>query len=191
MADMTPEQREAFQKDKALIIGEESELAAFSNFARLFREENCRGLVLFNGVVEFLYPDAEFKVEITGEFDHILILERERCLVYNELKTTFSRSHALKKRQFEKFRRLLQDHFPIGDGWRLILCYGFTRWPGSNPEAVDNRPCSKCGEFVFMVKDFESIKTWYRGITSLLTGTGESGKSRTVCEPGIRFTFGF
>lgn len=169
LADMSPEQAATFERDKAMIIGEESEMEAFSNFMRLFREEGSRDLVLFNGV-EFLYPDAEFKTALTGEFDHILILRAKKCIVYNELKTTFSKSHALKKRQFEKFTRLLRDHFPIGEGWRLILCYGFARWPGSSADDTDRRPCSKCAQFVFMVNDYASIKAWFKGIESLSRG---------------------
>ena len=163
---MTVEQKQHFAKHKALIKGDESEEASFTNLSRVLSQKRYRKnrIFVFNGV-EFLFPDSDFKTGLVGEFDHIIVDESKNAIIYIELKTTFSRSHAIRKRQFEKFRALVQLHFPMGEGWRLVTAYGFTEWPNSMDEgAFARRPCIECAKNVFFVDDPSSIQRWYDGI---------------------------
>ena len=122
--EMTEVQRKHYARHKSLITGDESEQAAFTNFARLFREERYEAerIVVFHGL-EFIFPSEDFTRQLTGEYDQIFVVEKRRLILYLENKTTFSRNHALKKRQFEKFRELLDIQFPVGEGWKLVTAY--------------------------------------------------------------------
>ena len=139
LEDMTAEQREHFEEFKKTLVGDESERACFGNLRRLLTVCNCplsvkRGqeghqcilkghpnlrIFSFAGT-EFLYPDAEYKKTLTAEFDNIFIIDALKAIVYCELKGTFSKSHALKKKQFERFKSLIGELFPLGEGWRIL-----------------------------------------------------------------------
>ena len=80
-----------------------------------------------------------------------------RLIVYVEYKATFSANHARKKKQFERFRDLLRNHFPVGQGWRLVTAYGFGRWPRTEDGEKCLLPCKKCEKFTFLVDDKEGI----------------------------------
>ena len=166
-AQLTDEQKDEFEKHKNLIMGDESEEAAFTNFARLFRRPEFEDLriVSFNGV-EFLFPDASYRKEITGEYDQIIVVEYVKAVFYVEYKRTFSGNHARKKRQFEKFRSLLQTHFPFGEGWKLVTSYGFSKWPDSCAE----HPWAKCMEHVFMVENYDQMEAWFDNMLAKLKG---------------------
>ena len=110
-------------------------------------------IVLFTGI-EFLFPSVEKDVTLVGEFDHILVIDSLKLIIYCELKATFSRSLAKRKRQFERFKDLLESHFPIGEGWRLATAYGFSRMPDNG------RLCSSCGDNVFFVNQASSLRKW-------------------------------
>lgn len=164
---MTPEQKIEFEKYKHTVIGDDSEAAAFSNFSKLFRREKYEYTRIFsmNGI-EFLFPDAEFTKEITGEYDQIIVAEEIKTIVYVEYKATFSGNHARKKQQFIKFRSLLDTHFPIDEGWVLVTSYGFAKYPAcdkNNPVV----PCATCQKFVFLVQSFPEISAWFNSIISL------------------------
>ena len=171
---MTTSQLAHFNSEVALLRGDESEQSSFSNFAKLFcgaKYAHMR-IFLFNGV-EFLYPDAKGSKALTGEFDQIIIDESKKAIIYTELKTTFSRSHAVKKRQFERFLELIRCHFPVGMGWKLVTAYGFTEWPAKKPDdgSPEMRPCTECAKNVFFVNDFQSIANWYDGLEEQLGKT--------------------
>ena len=162
---MSERERDHFRTKHATIKGTQSEQASFTNFARLFRqrEHEAMRIVFFNGV-EFLYPDSSFENEMKGEFDQIIIDDSKKVIIYTELKTTFSRKQALKKRQFERFKSLVDTHFPVGEGWKLVTAYGFTEWPKPQDNEPSLRPCTTCATNIFFVIDFESIQAWYKGL---------------------------
>ena len=179
---MTPEQREHFEAHRKTLVGDESERECFNNLKRLLAGCDCseqginRGqhkcffkrsaerlrIALFSGV-EFLFPDADLKKELVGEFDEVLVVDELKLVIYCELKGTFSKSHALKKQQFGRFKALLENHFPIGEGWRLSTVYGFGKLPGST------KLCKRCSPYVFMMNDFESMRRWFDHTLRVLT----------------------
>ena len=157
--EMTPEQQEFFGPHKNTILGDESECAAFGSFAQLFRQPKYESYRIFslNGV-EFLFPNENSTDGIVGEFDQVFIAQSIRTVMYIEYKVTFSAKHAQKKKQFERFKKLLQSHFPMGDGWRLVFCYGFSRYPDYNGKAL---PCKNCSPFTFLVNDRAALEEWF------------------------------
>ena len=82
---MTPEQQKEFEKYRKTIIGDDSEAAAFTNFRSLFQKREHKSVRIFsmNGI-EFLFPDAEFTKEITGEYDQIIIADTIKTIIYVE-----------------------------------------------------------------------------------------------------------
>ena len=180
---MTEEQRTHFSKEKALLRGDESERSAFSNFAELFHNKKYSDMhiFLFNGV-EFLYPDSKCTKVLTGEFDQVIIDESKKAIIYTELKTTFSRSHAVKKKQFERFLELISCHFPVGQGWRLVTAYGFTEWPTPQEDgSPEMRPCNECAKNIFFVNNLKGIADWYDGLEEQL-------RNQTAGKAGSRLT---
>ena len=185
-ARMTPEQQAEFEKYRHTILGDDYEESAFSNFARLFRENiRYKKLRIFsmNGT-EFLFPDAEMKAEITGEYDQVIVVEAAKVVVYAEYKGTFSGNHARKKRQFERFREHLTNHFPAGEGWKLVTSYGFGKWPEPQDGGVGKRPCRRCEKFTFLVGDYQGIKDWFDNIMGeciLMWRSEEYTHARLLC----------
>ena len=167
---MTPQQQDHFSKHHHLLKGDESEAAAFTNLCRILRQDKYHKdrIVIFNGT-EFLYPSEEVNAEqgsnnakeVTGEFDQIFIIPSKKLIIYAELKYTFSKKHAQKKRQFDKFKQLLEMHFPIGPGWRLVTSYGFMAWPNGGDSL---RPCQNCSKYIFFMDDCQGIQKWLDGI---------------------------
>ena len=179
---MTPEQREHFEAHRNTLVGDESERECFNNLKRLLAGCDCseqginRGqhkcffkrsaerlrIALFSGV-EFLFPDADLKKELVGEFDEVFVIDELKVVVYCELKGTFSRSNALKKQQFKRFKNLLETHFPLGEGWRYATVYGFSKLPEGA------KLCDRCSKHVFMVHDLDSMTTWFANLVRVLT----------------------
>lgn len=174
--DMTDSQKKELERRLPMIRGTQSEQASFTNFVKLFRQAKYLALriVFFNGI-EFLYPDSAFEKEFKGEFDQIIVDESKKAIIYAELKTTFSKSHAIRKRQFERFKSLVDTHFPVGEGWKLVTAYGFTEWPKSQDNGEPpQRPCEACGKHIFFVNDFGSIQRWYNGLDDQIGAVNNS-----------------
>ena len=201
LRDMTKEQSEHFKKDHNLLKGDESESAFFSSLVTIFRQEKYRKnrIFIFNGV-EFLYPGREvpqFESEtqkmihdlqgLIGEFDTVIIDESKKLITYVELKYTFSRNHSIKKDQFVRFKKLLDNHMPVGKGWRLATAYGFSMWPKDNEDGTPSKkPCQRCSKNVFMVDDVEKIQTWYDSLGS--DDSHEGVDTLGKCQFGIALT---
>ena len=179
--DMTDEERERFSKHLATIVGDESEKDCFENFKKILTTCDCSKkrrrtdqhkcfykkyamnmrTILFNGV-EFLFPDAESKKELKGEFDEVQVIDELKLIIYAELKVTFSRNLANKKDQFGRFKELIQSHFPVGEGWRVATSYGFSKLP------ENGRLCQECAKYVFFVNKTESMRKWMNNIVKTL-----------------------
>ena len=71
---------------------------------------------------------------------------------------------AKRKKQFARFKGLVEDHLPVGEGWSLVTAYGFAQMPNV-PEV--RRPCGDCERHVFMLGD-GSFKRWFDGLQETL-----------------------
>ena len=78
------------------------------------------------------------------------------------------------------FKKLLDDHLPVGEGWRLVTAYGFSKWPNDKKDGSPSmRPCPRCSKNVFLVDDVRShhgnheIPNWY----DILSEDTEEGKT--------------
>ena len=191
---MTEEQREYFKAEHNLLKGDESEAAFFTSLVNIFRQEKYKQnrIFIFNGV-KFLYPGCEIPQShpeqaetirelqgLIGEFDTAIIDESNKLITYVELKYTFSRNHSIKKAQFVRFKKLLDNHLPVGEGWRLVTAYGFSKWPNDKEDGSPSmRPCPRCSKNVFLVDDVRSrhandeIPNWY----DILSEDTEEGKT--------------
>ena len=190
--EMSPEQQAELEKYKLTIVGDDAEATAFANFARLLREKRYRPLRIFtfNGV-EFLFPDGSYSKQITGEYDQIIVVDVAKVVVYLEYKRTFSGNHARKKRQFEKFAQHLRNHFPVGEGWRLVTSYGFEKWPEQYEGSGMKRPCDNCRPFVFMIDDYEAMSGWFDNIISQSENANSCEDNNSTAFTDIVSTFLF
>ena len=179
--ELTKAQKEELNRHKSVIDGDQSEKACFENVHRLLAECRCSkrrrnqnnhkcimktrpNLRIFNfSGTEFVFPDQQLKKTLTAEFDNIFIIDELKVIVYCELKGAFSKAQARKKKQFLRFKELIEAHFPVGEGWKLVTSYGFTRYPENA-----KRPCDKCSKFVFLVNDFGSMLRWFENLAERL-----------------------
>ena len=174
--DMTAEEQEYLQEKVKTIWGDESEKMAFSNFSHLLSEGKYEETKIFslNGI-EYMFPNSNLTEGKTGEFDQIIVVDVIKTVIYVEYKRTFNAAHAKRKRQFEHFRKLFEDHFPHDEGWKLVTSYGFTKWPDQGQSESARRPCKDCERFVFMSNDLNMMKKW---LDSLLSKAERSGETK-------------
>ena len=170
---MTADEQKKYEKKKHTIWGDETEKKAFSNFTNILSEGKYKDAKIFslNGI-EYLFPNYDKSKEKTGEFDQIFVMDIAKIVVYVEYKRTFSAAHAKKKRQFEHFREFFESNFPSGEDWKLVTCYGFTKWPQQGNSLSALRPCPDCMPYVFMINDLREMRNW---LDSLLSSHKKSG----------------
>ena len=134
--------------------------------------------------MHFAHPDPSGDNTSIREFDQVMILGKLKVVVCFEVKTSFDPKESTKRQQLQGFKQMLDTHYPMGEGWRLVNVYVFTRWLD---QGKAERLCPACHPFMLRANTEEEVRKWFQDLLARLEQPriGEDSKGSELKERGF------